>query len=41
MIFETDIAGNITFINDAGLREFGYTREQVEGGMTFLSTLIP
>ena len=34
MIFETDMAGNITFINHSGLREFGYTTEQVEKRMT-------
>ena len=40
VIFETDMAGNITFVNRAGLKEFGYTKEQVEGGMT-LYNLIP
>ena len=39
VIFETDMAGNITFINRAGLKEFGYTREQVEGGMTLYDFL--
>ena len=37
VIFETDMAGNITFVNHAGLKEFGYTKEQVEGGMTPVS----
>jgi PAS domain S-box-containing protein len=41
VIFETDMAGNITFINRAGLNEFGYTQEQVEGGMTLYDFLPP
>jgi PAS domain S-box-containing protein len=40
VIFETDMAGNITFVNRAGLQEFGYTQEQVEGGMT-LYDIVP
>jgi PAS domain S-box-containing protein len=39
VIFETDMAGTITFINRAGLKEFGYTKEQVEGGMTLYDVL--
>jgi PAS domain S-box-containing protein len=41
VLFETDLAGNITFINRAGLKEFGYTKEQVEGGMTLYDFLPP
>lgn len=41
VIFETDMAGNITFINRAGLKEFGYTKEQVEGGMTLYDFISP
>ena len=40
-IFETDMAGNITFINRVGLKEFGYTKEQVEGGMTLYDFVPP
>ena len=40
VIFETDMAGNITFVNRAGLKEFGYKREQVEAGIT-LYDLVP
>ena len=40
VIFETDMAGNITFVNRAGLKEFGYTQEQVERGMT-LYDIVP
>jgi PAS domain S-box-containing protein len=40
VIFETDMAGNITFVNRAGLKEFGYKREQVEVGIT-LYDLVP
>jgi PAS domain S-box-containing protein len=40
VIFETDMAGNITFVNRAGLNEFGYTREHVEAGIT-LYDLVP
>ena len=41
MIFETDMVGNITFVNHAGLKEFGYTKEQVEGGMTLYDFVPP
>ena len=41
VIFETDMAGNITFINRAGLKEFGYTQEQVEEGMTLYDFVPP
>jgi PAS domain S-box-containing protein len=41
VIFETDMAGNITFVNHAGLKEFGYTKEQVEGGMTLYDFVHP
>jgi PAS domain S-box-containing protein len=41
VLFETDLAGNITFINRAGLKEFGYTKEQVEGGITLYDFLPP
>jgi PAS domain S-box-containing protein len=41
VIFETDMVGNITFVNHAGLKEFGYTKEQVEGGMTLYDFLPP
>ncbi len=41
VIFETDMAGNITFVNYAGLKEFGYTKEQVEGGMTLYDFVPP
>jgi PAS domain S-box-containing protein len=29
--FETDLAGNLTFINDAGCRNLGYSREELTG----------
>jgi PAS domain S-box-containing protein len=41
VIFETDKAGNITFVNHAGLKEFGYTKEQVEGKMNLLDLVAP
>ena len=41
VIFETDMAGNITFINRAGLKEFGYTKEHVEQGMTLYDFISP
>ena len=41
VIFETDMAGNITFINHAGLTEFGYAKDQVEGGMTLYDFIPP
>ncbi len=41
VIFETDMVGNLTFVNRAGLQEFGYTKEQVEGGMTLYDFVPP
>ena len=41
VIFEMDMAGNITFVNRAGLKEFGYTKEQVEEGMTLYDFVPP
>jgi len=41
VIFETDMVGNLTFVNRAGLKEFGYTKEQVEGGMTLYDFVPP
>jgi len=41
VIFETDMAGTLTFVNRAGLKEFGYTKEQVEEGMTLYDFVPP
>ena len=41
VIFETDMTGTITFVNQVGLKEFGYTKEQVEGGMTLYDFVPP
>jgi PAS domain S-box-containing protein len=41
VIFEMDMAGNITLVNRAGLKEFGYTKEQVEEGMTLYDFVPP
>jgi len=33
-VFETDVSGKITFINNIGLEKFGYTKDDVKGGLS-------
>lgn len=33
-VYEADLSGRITFVNKAGLEQFGYTEEDVRGGLT-------
>lgn len=40
-VFETDSAGNITFVNEISLERFGFTREDVEHGISILDVLAP
>jgi PAS domain S-box-containing protein len=40
-VFEADLAGRITFVNQQAFRIFGYTAEDVRQGLTILETLAP
>ena len=40
-IWECDIRGNVTFVNHRGCEMYGYTREDVERGMTIWQTIHP
>lgn len=40
-VFEIDLKGNISFSNKAGLKLFGYTREELEQGLDALSLFVP
>ncbi len=41
VIFETDLAGRITFSNRSGLEMFGYTREDFQRGLSVLDMVAP
>ena len=41
IVYETDIKGNLTFINKQAYNYFGYSQEDYEKGMNALQTLIP
>jgi PAS domain S-box-containing protein len=41
IVFESDLAGRFTYVNDNGLRFFGHTREDLERGLDIQSHLIP
>ncbi|MFL5765052.1 MAG: PAS domain S-box protein [Bacteroidia bacterium] len=38
-VFELNLEGHFTFMNDTGFRQFDLTREEVEGGKRFSSTI--
>jgi PAS domain S-box-containing protein len=40
-IFETDGSGRITFVNQASLGRYGYSRDEVGAGMSILDVLLP
>lgn len=40
-IFETDLNGVITYVNDAGLRLFGYTFDEFKKGVNIIETIAP
>ncbi len=40
-VFETDMQGRITFVNEISLERFGYTMDDVEQGLTFLDMVVP
>ena len=41
VIFETDRQGNLTYVNQKAYSVFGYTKSDLEKGMSALETLIP
>jgi PAS domain S-box-containing protein len=40
-VFETDITGNLTFVNQFGLKLFGYSHEDIESGLNIFSLIAP
>ena len=40
-VFETDLNGNITFVNRIGYQIFGYTPEELDKGINMIQILIP
>lgn len=40
-VFETDLSGNLTYINKNGLDSFGYSHEDFEKGVNVLHTIAP
>ena len=40
-LFEMDVAGKITFVNNRGLEYFGYTREELEQGISLAQVIVP
>lgn len=41
MVFETDKACNVTFVNETGMRELGYTSDEVKQGIKLSQVVIP
>jgi PAS domain S-box-containing protein len=40
-VFESDVAGKLTFVNQASYKIFGYTKEDYEKGLTILQMIVP
>jgi len=40
-VFETDMQGNLTFVNQVSLERFGYSLEDLERGMNFMNLVAP
>jgi len=40
IVFECDLNGNLTYVNDNGLSFFGYTRDELEHGLNILSHIL-
>ena len=40
-VFETDLNGNITFVNRIGHQIFGYTPEELNKGINMIQILVP
>jgi len=41
VVFESDIQGNLTFLNEQAYNLFGYSQEDVDNGLDFLHSLVP
>jgi len=41
VVFESDIQGNLTFLNKQAYNLFGYSQEDVDKGLNFLHSLVP
>jgi two-component system cell cycle sensor histidine kinase/response regulator CckA len=41
IVFETDLAGRVTFVNQRGFESFGYSREEFEAGVDIMDVLAP
>ncbi|MCD4695834.1 MAG: PAS domain S-box protein, partial [Bacteroidales bacterium] len=41
IVYETDMYGNLTFVNKQAFKSFGYSKEEYEKGINVLQTLIP
>jgi len=41
IIFETDLNGNLTFLNKNSYQRSGYTKEDLEKGLNALQLMIP
>lgn len=39
-VFETDLEGNLTFVNEYALKEFGYSEKDIQSGLNIGHTLI-
>ncbi len=41
IVFETDAAGNITFVNNDGFNTFGYTKDDLSSGLNAIQMIAP
>ena len=41
VVYESDIQGNLTFLNEQAYNLFGYSQEDVDKGLNFLHSLVP
>ncbi len=41
LVFEADIHGNVTFVNQSGLKLLGYTQEEIQSGFNILNAIAP
>ncbi len=41
VVFEANLAGRVTFMNQRGFESFGYTREEFEDGIDIMDLLVP
>jgi PAS domain S-box-containing protein len=41
IVYEVDLEGNVTFANRSGLAAFGYSKEDIEKGVTVFQVIVP